>query len=123
MKIWEPNQPIDAEVQDIIEYILNNTHGVVVPDVNDIRMFFHGGGELELYRFSLSSYLSKLKGMEVRLVGHKANLLIKAELRSHEHIKEVLCWNDAPNVECFVPAIYINDDCEESVTIIILKQL
>jgi len=91
MKIWEPNRPIDAEVQDTIENILNNTHGVVVPDVNDIRMFFRGGGELKLYRFSLSSYLSKLKGMEVRLEGHKANLLIRAELHSNEHIKEVLC--------------------------------
>jgi len=123
MKIWEPNHPIDAEVQDTIERILNNTHGVVVPDANDIRMFFSDDGELELYRFSLSSYLSELKGIKERLEGHKVNLLIKAELHSLEHINEILCWNDAPNVECFVPAIYINDSCEESVTIIILKQL
>jgi len=59
--------------------------------------------------------------MEERLKGHKANLLIKAKLHSNEHIKEILCWNDAPNVKCFVPAIYINDNCEEIVTIIILK--
>ena len=108
-------------LQSTIEGILSNTHGVVVPDVNDIRLFFRGGGELEKHQFTLSEYLFELGKMKARFAGQEFNLLLVAKLRSHEHISEVLCWDDAPGVACFVPAIYVNRDYEESVTIFILK--
>jgi len=121
MKPFEKLLETHNEVYDIIEKILHNTRGVVVPDVNDIHMFFRGGGKLETHHFTLLAYLSEMESMKEKLDGYKANLLLVAELHSHEHIKELFCWNDAPNIECFVPAVYINNNNEESVTIIIRK--
>jgi len=44
-------------LQSTIEGILSNTHGVVVPDVNDIRLFFRGWrrtGEASIHAIGVS---------------------------------------------------------------------
>jgi len=111
-----------GEARDVIEGVLNNTHEVVVLDVEDIRMFFRGGGEMERHQFTLSGYLDEIERMMERFKEQRVNLLLVAKLRSHEHIKDILCWDDDANVECFVPAVYIDDNCDETITILILKK-
>ena len=108
-----------ADLHNTIEKVLNSTHGVVEPDLNDIRMFFRGGGELQIHRCTPGDDLEQW----VTQQGEKIKLLLVSELRAREDVKNLLRQTNTPNVACFVPAIYINDSCEESVTIIILKQL
>jgi len=111
-----------GEARDVIEGVLNNTHEVVVLDVEDIRMFFRGGGEMERHQFTLSAYLDEIERMMERFKEQRVNLLLVARLRSLEYIKDILCWDDDANVECFLPAVYIDDNCDETITILILKK-
>jgi len=107
-----------ADVHNTIEKVLYNTHGVVVPDLEDIRMFFRGGGELQIHRCALDDDLAQW----VTQQGEKINLMLVAELYAREDVKNLLRQANAPNVECFVPAIYLDCNYPETVTIITLKQ-